>query len=217
MRVLGLTGSIGMGKSTAAAVLRRLGIPVHDADAAVHRLMAKGGAAVAEIEQAFPGVVANGAVDRRRLGDQVFADPAALARLEGILHPLVRQEARRFLARQTVRGRDLAVLDIPLLFETGGDRFCDAVIVVSASPAVQAARVMRRPGMTREKLDGILAQQMPDQEKRRRADFVVATGLGKRHALRRIIGFVTLVREASSRDLRRLLRRPPRSMIRPHA
>lgn len=210
MRVLGLTGSIGMGKSTAAGVLRRAAIPVHDADAAVHRLMARGGVAVPEIGAAFPGVVADGRVDRRALGDRVFGDPAVLARLETILHPLVRQEARRFIARQAAARRPVVVLDIPLLFETGGERFCDAVMLVSAPARVQAARVLARPGMTRAKLQGILEQQMPDREKRRRADVVIETGLGKRHALRAILQAVTLLQDRPSRALH-----PPRQAIPP--
>ena len=194
MRVIGLTGSIGMGKSTAAAMLRRLGLPVHDADAAVHRLMERGGAAVAAVEAAFPGVVADGAVDRKRLGARVLDDDAAMRRLEAILHPMVRAEAQRFLAMQARLRRPLAVLDIPLLYETGGERLCDAVIVVTAPPAVQRARVLRRPGMTEAKMQAIVARQLPDAEKRRRADFVVQTGLGKRHSLRQLAGIVRLMR-----------------------
>ncbi len=183
LAVLGLTGSIGMGKTTAAAALRRDGIPVHDADAAVHRLIGKGGVAVAAVEAAFPGVVRDGAVDRHALGRRVFGDPAALARLEAILHPLVQREARRFLARARRDRRRLAVLDIPLLFETGGEARCDAVMVVSAPRRIQRARVLKRPGMTPERLAGIEARQMPDAEKRRRADAVIPTGLDRRTAL----------------------------------
>ncbi len=183
MKVLGLTGSIGMGKSTAARALRRLGLPLHDADAAVHRLMARGGAAVAAVERAFPGVVVDGAVDRPALGARVFADPAALKRLEAILHPLVRVEERHFLQSCRTRGVRLAVLDIPLLFETGGEARCDATLVVTAPRFLQDQRVLSRPGMTPERLARIRAQQMPDAEKRRRADFVVQTGLGRREAL----------------------------------
>ncbi len=200
MLVIGLTGSIGMGKSTAAAMLRRLGLPVHDADAAVHRQMACGGAAVAAVEAAFPGVTRDAAIDRGLLGAKVLADSAALKRLEAILHPLVRAEARAFLAKQARLRRLLAVLDIPLLFETGGDRLCDAVIVVSAPPFIQRARVLRRPGMTDAKMQAILARQLPDAEKRRRADFVVHTGLNKAHTLRQLAGIVRLLqREALKR------------------
>ncbi|GIK97980.1 MAG: dephospho-CoA kinase [Alphaproteobacteria bacterium] len=196
MRILGLTGSIGMGKTTAASVLRRLKVPVHDADAAVHRLSGKGGAAVAAIEAAFPGVVKNGAVDRLELGRRVFGDPAALAKLEAILHPLVRRGTRRFLARARAARRPLVVLDVPLLFETGGEARCDAVLVVSAPRFVQRARVLARPGMTEERLAGIEARQMPDGEKRRRADYVVPTGLDRRTALRAIRRALKLARES---------------------
>jgi len=206
MLVLGLTGSIGMGKSTAAAMLRRLGLPVHDADAAVHRLMNKGGAAVGAVEAAFPGVVAEGAVDRRRLGARVLDDDAAMKRLEAILHPLVRAEARAFLARQARLRRPLVVLDIPLLFETGGEQLCDAVVVVTAPATTQRARVLRRPGMTEEKMRAVLARQMPDAEKRARADFVVQTGLGKRHTLRQLAAIVTLLKSGRTPRRRRAWR-----------
>src|SRR3546814_354491 len=146
---------------------------LHDADAAVHRLMARGGAAVAAVEAAFPGVTREGAVDRGRLGVRVLGDDAAMRRLEAILHPLVRAEAPAFLAKQARLRRPLAVLDIPLLFETGGEQLCDAVIVVTAPAAVQRARVLRRTGMTEAKMRSILARHLPDAEKRRRADFVV--------------------------------------------
>ena len=184
MVILGLTGSIGMGKSTAARAFRRAGVPVYDADRAVHRLLAKGGRAVAPVESAFPGVVRDGAVDRDKLGQQVFADPDALVRLEAILHPMVRDKERRFLRRAAADGHRVAVLDVPLLFETGGEERCDAVVVVSAPPFVQKARVMKRPGMTRTRMESILAQQMPDKDKRRRADFVVPTGIGRAFSLR---------------------------------
>ena len=180
MIVLGLTGSVGMGKSTAAAMFRRLGIAVHDSDAAVHRLLAPKGAAVAAVEAAFPGVRRpDGGIDRPALGARVFADPAALKRLERILHPLVRQSQERFLARARARRLALVVLDIPLLFETGGARRCDKVVVVSAPAFLQRARVMARPGMTAPRLAAILAQQMPDAQKRLRADHVVPSGLGR--------------------------------------
>ncbi|TSD88994.1 dephospho-CoA kinase [Mycobacterium sp. KBS0706] len=180
MRILGLTGSIGMGKSTAAAMFRHDGIAVHDADAAVHDLLRRGGAAVPAVAQAFPEAVRDGAVDRKALGALVFGKPEALRRLEAILHPLVRRRMRRFLQQAGRRGDRLVVLDIPLLFETGGERFCDAVAVVSAPRLLQRQRVLARPGMTREKFAAILAAQMPDREKRRRADQVVPTGLGRR-------------------------------------
>jgi dephospho-CoA kinase len=186
MKVIGLTGSIGMGKTTAAALFRRRGIPVYDADRAVHRLSEKGGAAVSAIARAFPGVVSDGAVDRKKLGALVFNDAKALKSLEAILHPLVAEQRRLFLRRQRARRQALVVLDIPLLFETGGDALADHIVVVSAPAFLQTARVMKRPGMTREKLAGILAHQMPDGEKRRRADLVIETGMGKRAALRQI-------------------------------
>jgi dephospho-CoA kinase len=190
MRVLGLTGGIGMGKSTAAQTFRRLGVPVFDADEAVHRLQARGGRAVAPIGAAFPGTVRGGAVDREALRRAVLGDeqgaPGALRRLEAIVHPLVRAEERRFLAAARRRGERLAVLDIPLLFETGGEQRVDQVLVVSAPAAIQRARVLARRGMTEERLAAILARQMPDALKRRRADHVVGTGLS-RHAAQRHI------------------------------
>lgn len=206
-RVLGLTGSIGMGKSTAAAMFRAMGVPVHDADAAVHRLMQPGGGAVEEIARAFPGSVRDGRVDRALLGERVFRDRAALRRLEAILHPKVRREARRFVQRQRRRGVPLVVLDIPLLYETGGEAMCDAVAVVSAPRFVQEARVLRRPGMTRARLEGIRRHQLPDAEKRRRADFVVETGLGKYHTLRSLRRIVKMLR---SSPLRREQRHRPK-------
>jgi dephospho-CoA kinase len=188
MVVLGLTGSIGMGKTTAARMLRRLGVPVHDSDEAVHRLFAPGGAAVAPVGAAFPGVVTGGRVDRQALGARVFSDPPALKRLEGIVHPLVKLSQRRFLAGCARRRVPVAVLDIPLLYESGGERRVDAVAVVTAPAFVQRARVLARPGMTDGKLDAILSRQMPDAEKVRRADFVVPTGLGRAFTLRRLAG-----------------------------
>jgi len=186
MRILGLTGSIGMGKSTAARMLRALGLPVHDADASVHRLLAKGGRAVAAVESAFPGVVALGAVDRKALGARVFGQPAEMKRLEAILHPLVRDEERRFLQRCRQARHDVVVLDIPLLFETGGEKRCDAVVVVTAPQFLQSQRVLKRPGMTPARFRQILGTQMPDREKRRRADWVVETGLGRRPTLAKL-------------------------------
>jgi dephospho-CoA kinase len=186
MKVLGLTGGIGMGKSTATATFRRLHIPVFDADAAVHGLQAKGGRAVRSIGAAFPGTVRDGAVDREALRRAVLGNPEALKRLERIVHPLVRLEERRFLAAARRRGERLVVLDIPLLFETGGAGRCDAVVVVTAPAAVQRWRVLRRPGMTEERFRAILARQTPDREKRRRADHLVPTGLSRHHAQRRI-------------------------------
>ena len=217
MLVLGLTGSIGMGKSAAAIMLRRMGLPLHDSDRAVHRLLAKGGRAVAEVEAAFPGVAVDGAVDRRRLAERVFEDSAALARLEAILHPAVRRATRAFLKQQARNGRWLAVLDIPLLFETGGETLCDAVAVVSAPRFVQEARVLGRRDMTRARFDAILAKQMPDREKRRRADFVVGTGLSKSATLRQLRAMVTLLRRRPERYRRAKARRLQATAPRPTA
>ena len=176
MFILGLTGSLGMGKSTTARFFVEEGVPVHDADAVVHRLYE--GEAVAAIEAAFPGATSAGKVDRDKLAASVLGDHAALKRLEAIVHPLVQQAERRLLAEAEARGEKVAVLDIPLLFETGGEERVDAVVVVSAPADVQRARTLERPGMTVDKLDAILARQMPDHEKRRRADFVVDTSRG---------------------------------------
>jgi dephospho-CoA kinase len=193
--ILGLTGSIGMGKSTAAAMLRRLRVPLFDADRAVHCLLAPNGAAVHPVSVAFAGVrTKSGGIDRALLGQRVFADPAALAQLERILHPMVRAEEKRFLDRGRARREPLAVLDIPLLFETGGERRCDYVVVVSAPVLVQRQRVLRRPGMTEIRLSAILQKQMPDHDKRRRADFVVPTGSGRNVTLRRLRAIVRLLR-----------------------
>ena len=208
MIILGLTGSIGMGKSTAARMLRRFGVPVHDADRVVHGLLAKGGAAVAAVEMVFgPEVIRDGAVDRPRLGARVFGDRAALGRLEAILHPLVRRAERRFLALAAARRAKVVVLDIPLLFETGGQRRMDATVVVTAPAFIQRLRVLARPGMSADKLDAILRRQTPDAEKRRRADFLVQTGLGKGPALRRLKRIVTIARARPGR--RWPPRRPP--------
>lgn len=175
--VLGLTGSIGMGKSATAAMFAARGVPVHDADAAVHKLYGPGGAAAAAIGAAFPGTLApDGSVDRAALRGAVLDRPEALARLERIVHPLVGQVAQNFLARN--RDAPLVLLDIPLLYETGGEGRCDAVLVVTAPPEIQRARVLARPGMDAAALGAILAKQMPDAEKRARADFVIDTSRG---------------------------------------
>ncbi len=204
MIIIGLTGSIGMGKTTAAGMLRRLGVAVHDADAAVHRLLGPGGAAVDAVEAAFPGVVRRGAVDRARLAERVFGDRDALRRLEAILHPLVARERDLFLRRCARRRLRVVALDVPLLFETGGDAMCDATVLVTAPAFLQAMRVLRRPGMTNRRLAEIRARQMPEREKRRRADFVVRTGLGRGVTLRRLARIVTLLRRCRGR------RWPPR-------
>jgi dephospho-CoA kinase len=172
--VLGLTGSIGMGKSATAGIFRRLGVPVHDADAAVHGLYR--GRAAPLVEKAFPGTVANGAVDRGKLGAAVLGDPARMNELEAIVHPLVREEEEAFLKRAAPAA--IAVLDIPLLFETGGEARCDATLVVTAPALVQRERVLARAGMTEEKFQSILSKQMPDAEKRARAHFLVDTSRG---------------------------------------
>ncbi|MBZ0141536.1 MAG: dephospho-CoA kinase [Pseudorhodoplanes sp.] len=176
MIVLGLTGSIGMGKTTTARLFAEEGVPVHDADAAVHRLYE--GEAGGLIEREFPGTTVAGRVDRTRLASRVVGDPQALKRLEAIVHPLVRKSENAFLADARRRGAPVVVLDIPLLFETGGDARVDAVVVVTAPAEVQRERVLARPGMTAEKFEALLAKQMPDAEKRRRADFIVDSGHG---------------------------------------
>jgi len=180
MFIIGLTGSLGMGKSTTAKFFAEEGVPVHDADAAVHALYE--GEAVPLIEAAFPGTTAGGKVDRDKLGKRVLGDAAAIKKLEAIVHPLVHAAETRFLAAVERSGARVAVLDIPLLFETGGDERCDAVVVVSAPADAQRLRAFERPGMDEKKFRAILANQMPDAEKRARADFVVDSGQGFEHA-----------------------------------
>ena len=193
MMVLGLTGSIGMGKSTTTAMFADAGALVWNADAAVHRLYDRGGAAVGPVGDAFPGVVIDGVVDRARLAEALGRDGQAFRRLEAIVHPLVLRGRMEDLAAAEARGVKLAVLDIPLLFETGGDAAVDAVVVVTAPAEVQAARVLARPGMTRDRFEAILARQMPDAEKRRRADFVIDTGEGLEAARTRVKEIVGMV------------------------
>jgi dephospho-CoA kinase len=196
MFILGLTGSLGMGKSTTARLFAEQGVPVHDADAVVHRLYE--GAAVSAIEAAFPGTSVGGKVDRGKLAERVLGDEAALDRLESIVHPLVQESERRLIAAAKARGEQMVVLDIPLLFETGADARVDAVVVVSAPPEVQRARVLARPGMTPQKLEAILAKQMTDAEKRRRADFIVDTSQGvevARAQVRAILEAIATMRE----------------------
>lgn len=178
MIIVGLTGSIGMGKSTTSTMFQAEGVPVYDADAAVHALYSKGGAAVAPVEAAFPGVVVDGAIDRAKLSAQVVGKPEALKRLEAVVHPLVGESRKVFFEAAAEANAPLVILDIPLLFETGGERNVAAVIVVSAPEEVQRERVMARPDMTAEKLDAILARQLPDAEKRARADIVIDTSKG---------------------------------------
>ena len=193
MIVLGLTGSIGMGKTQAAQALRRLGAAVFDADAEVHKLLAVGGAAVDPVAEAFPGVAKDGAIDRAALGALVFGDDQATNRLEAILHPLVASVESSFLMAAAARRRKLAVLDVPLLFEAGGDERCDAVAVVMAPAFLQAQRVLRRSGMTPARFAAIRARQMPDAEKQRRADFVIHTGLDRRSSLRELRAMVSIL------------------------
>ena len=187
---IGLTGSIGMGKSTTAQMFRDAGVPVYDADAAVADLYVKGGAAVEPLEAAFPGVTRDGAVDREALRQRVLGDDAAMTRLNAVVHPLLGRDRLEFHRQAEASGADILVFDIPLLFETGGERNMDAVVVVSAPADVQRARVLAREGMTPERLDAILARQTPDAEKRARADFVIDTGQGldaAREGVRRVL------------------------------
>lgn len=176
MIVLGLTGSIGMGKSTTARLFAEEGVPVHDADAAVHALYE--GEAAPLVEIAFPGTTRGGKVDRALLAKAVVGNAEAMQRLEAIVHPLVAKARDRFLAEASAAGAPVVVLDIPLLFEAGGDKLVDAVVVVSAAPEIQRQRVMERPGMTAEKFEALLARQVPDAEKRSRADYIVDSGRG---------------------------------------
>ena|SRR5579872_2457022 len=207
MIVLGLTGSIGMGKSTAAAALRRLGVPLYDADAEIHKMTGPGGSAVAAVEAAFPGVRSeDGGIDRRKLGPRVFGKPEELRRLEAILHPRVRAVERRWVALQRARGEKFVVLDIPLLFETDRIDRVDGVIVVSAPRRLQRERVMRRADMSAERLAAILDSQFPDREKRRRADFVVSTALSRAAAARQLAAIVRRVRQGGWRRSARLRR-----------
>jgi len=184
MFILGLTGSIGMGKSTTARFFMEEGVPVHDADAAVHALYE--GEAAPLIEKAFPGTTSGGKVDRQKLGEQVIGNPDAMKMLESIVHPLVRKQEQAFLTNARDSGARVAVLDIPLLYETGAEKRVDAVVVVTAPAEIQRRRVLERPGMTAEKLQAILAKQVPDAEKRRRADFIVDSGHGFESAHRQV-------------------------------
>ncbi|MCK9918368.1 dephospho-CoA kinase [Microbacteriaceae bacterium K1510] len=198
MFVLGLTGSLGMGKSTTAKFFAEEGVPVHDADASVHKLYEA--EAVPLIEAAFPGTTANGKVDRDKLAKQVLGNAAAIKQLEAIVHPLVAEVRERFLREAKQNGAKVAVLDIPLLYETGGDARCDAVVVVSAPADVQRARAFERPGMTEEKFTAILAKQMPDAEKRARADFVVDTSQGYEAAHQQVRDILARVAKMANRE-----------------
>jgi len=186
-----------MGKSTAGRILKSMGIPVHDADRAVHNAFSRGSNAVADIDAAFPGVVVNGEVSRPALGQIVFNDDSAIKRLEQILHPLVRLDRNRFIAQHRRQRRFAVAFDVPLLFETNTDRECDFTIVVTAPPFIQAHRVLSRPGMTVERLEAVMGRQMPDVEKRRRADFVVPTNLGKRFTVNKLRAIVAALRAQS--------------------
>jgi len=194
MITVGLTGSIGMGKSATAAMFAEEGCPVYDADAEVHRLYAPGGAAVAPVGAAFPGVVEGGAVNRAKLSELVVGKPDQLDRLNRIVWPLMGENRRAFFARAAANGADIVVLDIPLLFETGGERNMDAVVVVSAPAHIQRERVLAREGMSAAKLDGILARQMADAEKRARAHFVVDTSRGFDAAREQVRAIVAALR-----------------------
>src|SRR3954454_18011167 len=196
MFVIGLTGSIAMGKTTTARLFAEAGVPVHDADAAVHKLYA--GEAAGLIEAAFPGATQNGTVDRVKLGKQVTGDPAALRRLEDIVHPLVRNAERKFLREAEIAGAKIVVLDVPLLFETGGDGRGDATVVVSAPAAMQRERVLER-GVSLERLEALLGRQMPDAEKRRRADFVVDSAHGIENARAQVRQILAAVAKMASR------------------
>jgi dephospho-CoA kinase len=192
--IVGLTGSIGMGKSTTSAMFQAEGVPVYDSDAAVHALYASGGAAVAPVQAAFPGVVVDGAIDRARLSAAVVGDPEALRKLEAIVHPLVGAHRIGFFEDAQAAGHDIVVLDVPLLYETGGDKKVHKVVVVSAPAEIQRARVLARPEMTEAKFEAILARQTPDAEKRARADFVIDTGQGLEHARGQVRDILTRLR-----------------------
>lgn len=195
MMIVGLTGSIGMGKSETAKMFAALNVPVFDADATVHALQARNGPALPAIEQAFPGVISDGVLDRDTLGKLVFSDPEAKARLEAIIHPMVGEVRQKFFEDASAGGHKFVVLDIPLLFETGGDKACDRVIVVSAPAEIQRSRVLARPGMTPEKFENILARQTPDAKKRAGADYVIETDKGLDHARQQVALIVAELEE----------------------
>jgi dephospho-CoA kinase len=199
MIVIGLTGSIGMGKSTTASLFAEQGAWIYDADAEVAKLYARGGAAVAPVGQAFGDVVIDGAIDRQRLGAQVLGNPEALNRLNGIVWPLMGAARQAFMEAARAGGAEFVVLDIPLLFETGGEKAMDATVVASAPAELQRTRVLARPGMTEEKFLAILAAQTPDAEKRRRADFVVETGAGLEPARAQVRDILATLRSRANR------------------
>jgi len=190
MIILGLTGSIAMGKTETAKMFQRLGIPVYSADAAVHELYAKNGAAVKPIGALYPDVIVNGEVNREKLSLEILANPDVVGNIEKIVHPMVRQKQKEFIATSKQKDAPLIVLDIPLLFETGGEEHVDKILVVSASADIQNTRALERPGMTAEKLDLILSRQMPDQEKRAKADYIVETDKGLEHAFQQVSAIV---------------------------
>ena len=202
MLIIGLTGSIGMGKSTTAKMFREAGVPVYDADAAVADLYETGGAAVAPLEEAFPGVTKDGAVDREALRQRVLGNDQAMSKLNSIVHPLVGADRVHFFKDAEAAGADMVVLDIPLLYETGGDANMDAVVVVSAPPEQQRERVLARPGMTPDRLDAILSRQMHDAEKRARAHFVVDTGRGLEPAREQVAEIIAVMRDPQRRPAR---------------
>ena len=197
MKIIGLTGSIGMGKSTTAAMFRDAGIPVYDADAAVHAAYAVGGVAVGPVGEAFPGTVREARVDREALRQQVLGNPEAMAKLNSIVHPLIGKSRADAFEAATASGADMIVLDVPLIYETGGDKNMDAVIVVSAPAEMQRERVLAREGMTPERLAAILAQQVPDADKRKRADYVIDTGRGLESARAQVIEVIKAIRAAT--------------------
>ncbi len=201
MVILGLTGSIGMGKSTVSRTFQRLGVPVHDADKTVHKLLSENREVIQAIEAAFPGVVKNGGVDRQALANRVIGNNLDCNRLEGILHPLVRVSEKHFLFRAAMKKEPLVVLDIPLLFETNAEERCGAVVVASAPAFVQEARVLSRPGMTRERFEFFLSRQTSNAEKRRRADFIVETGLGLAFSLRTVKKIVKVAMQIGETNL----------------
>jgi dephospho-CoA kinase len=199
MLILGLTGSIGMGKSTTASFFAEAGVPVHDSDAIVHHLYES--EAVAPVEAAFPGVAVDGKIDRAKLAAQLIGKPEAIKRLEAIVHPLVRAATQRFVQEQAAKGARVILLDIPLLFETGAEKNVDAIVVVSSPPDVQRARVLARPGMTAEKLDALLRRQMPDAEKRARAHFVVDTSRSFDSAMAQVHGILRAIASSPGRRI----------------
>ncbi|HEX4890378.1 MAG TPA: dephospho-CoA kinase [Alphaproteobacteria bacterium] len=199
MVIVGLTGSIGMGKSETAKMFRRLGIAVYDADAAVHGIYAPGGSAVAPIEEAFPGVTGPNGVDRDALAKRVLNDPAALKKLESIVHPLVGLEQQKFLAQAAAEKAEMIVIDVPLLYETGGQKRVDCVVLVSAPYELQRERVLARPGMSEEKFQSILAKQVPDAQKREQADYIIDSSKGLEAAMAQVEALIPLLRKVPAR------------------